>query len=48
MLFLKARSRYACDERLDQLGKLLHAEGGMPVEDFVVDFARRDRVNHEV
>lgn len=41
--FLKARSRYASEERLGQLGKLLETESGMPVEGFLVDFGRRDR-----
>jgi len=43
MLFLKARSRYARDERREQLGSLLHTEAGMPVEDFLVDISGRER-----
>jgi hypothetical protein len=43
MRYLKARSRYARDERFGQLGNLLHTEGGAPVEDFLVDFEGRDR-----
>lgn len=44
MRFLKVRSRYAREERLGQLGKLLHTESGEPVTDFIVDFAGHDRL----
>ncbi len=48
MRYLKARSRYARDERRVQLDNLLRTEAGAPVNDFLVDFEGRERSIFEI
>lgn len=48
MRYLKARSRYARDERRAQLTDLLRTEAGTPVDDFLVDFDGRERSIFEI